>query len=65
MIHPVFHVSQLKPGVKPTTPANQFLLLVTFSIVVNKKQGNTILNIKDLRPSKHYLILKIIILERR
>jgi hypothetical protein len=33
-----------------------------FSIAVNQKQGNTILNIKGLRPSKHYLLLKIIVL---
>jgi hypothetical protein len=36
-----------------------------FSIAVNKKQDNTILDIKDLRPSKRYLLLKIIVHGRR
>jgi hypothetical protein len=36
-----------------------------FLIAVNQKQDNTILDIKDLRPSKRYLLLKIIVHGRR
>jgi hypothetical protein len=36
-----------------------------FSNVINQEQGNTIVNGKDLRPSKHYFLLDIMIFRRR
>jgi hypothetical protein len=36
-----------------------------FSNAVSQKQGNTIVIIKDLRPSKHYFFAGIMLLRRR
>jgi hypothetical protein len=46
----------------PDVSANVVYL---FSNAVNQEQGNTFVNVKDIRPPKHYPLVDVMIIRRR